>query len=76
MRHNLERCEGVRECVCVCVSVCVCERERERVCVCVTLCVCVCERERECVCVTESERSPGNLLNLSLIHISEPTRPP
>ena len=42
--------------------------ERERICVCVGVCVCVCVcarvRVRMCMCV------------LSLIHISEPTRPP
>ena len=40
--------------VCVCVYVCVSERERESMPVCVCVCVCVCEREREsmpiCVC--------------------------
>ncbi len=52
-------CFGGRDRACVCVSVCmwereiererVCVRERERVCVCEK--ECVCERERECVCM-------------------------
>ena len=31
-----------RECVCVCVSECVCERDRKRECVCERVYVCVC----------------------------------
>ena len=45
--------------VCVCVCVCVCVRVCVRACVCAYACVHACV----CVCV------------LSLIHISEPTRP-
>ncbi len=48
-------CVCVREIGCVCVRVCVCEKERDRVCVCErvrdTVCVCVLGRERLCVCV-------------------------
>ncbi len=43
--------------MCVCVNVCVCERESVRLCVCeresvcVIVCVCVRERVSDCVCV-------------------------
>ena len=63
------QCMHMIMCVRVCVYVCVCVRVRVCgcvcvcVCVCVCLCVCVCACVCLCVCV------------LSLIHISEPTRP-
>ena len=55
-------------CACVCV--------RARVCVTVWMCLCVCVRAYDCVCACVCIRMYDCVSLLSLIHISEPTRPP
>jgi len=51
LNHNQVSLSVKNACAVVCVCVYLCVIERERVCVCVFVCIYVRERERECVCM-------------------------